>query len=395
MKKCRLCNGEKFKTVIDFGVCPLVNNLLEKGEEAEAYLLKVVQCQDCSFVQTENPLKGEDIYQKKDYLYFTGEMPTTSEYFGDYARQILARLPEFVVEIGSNDGTMLKHFAGRAMALGVDPATNVVVRALKKVPTISAFFNERLGKTIAKEWGRADAIIANNCIAHIDDLEGVMKGVDNLISERGVLAIECNYWGAMVKNTNYALIYHDHFSYFSLKNWYDYLPKFDLELFDAFITPAQGGSLRLFASRKGTSSLSDRARDILKEETETKLASYETCQSYEQAVVREVAKLKETIQKIKANGKTIAGYGAAAKGLSALHLAGVENELDYFVDDSPAKQGKFTPEGKKPVISRAEAKLPDYFLITAPNYEKVIYDKEADFRRNGGAFVTLDSRILK
>jgi len=226
-------------------------------------------------------------------------------------------------------------------------------------------------------------------------LEGVMKGIDALISDRGVLAIECNYWGAMVKNTNYALIYHDHFSYFSLNNWQDYLPKFDLELFDATVTPAQGGSLRLFAGRKGARILRDGAREILREEAETGLSSYKTCQAYEKNVGREVGKLRELIKKIKKDGKTIAGYGAAAKGLSALHLAGVENELDYFVDDSPAKQGKFTPEGHKPVLSRLTVKNPDYFLITAPNYEQAIINKETKYRSGGGRFVTLDSRVIE
>ena len=133
----------------------------------------------------------------------------------------------------------------------MDPATNVVLRSIKKnIPAIPLFFNNSIARKISKEWGKAKLIYGNNCIAHLDNLKDLMLGVQNLLSDDGVFVIECNYWGGMVKNTNYSLIYHDHFSYFSVKPWINFAKKYGMNAFDALVTPAQGGSLRLFLSKK-------------------------------------------------------------------------------------------------------------------------------------------------
>src|SRR3990167_5358168 len=232
-KSCRMCGGGKFKTVIDFGKNPLVNSLVEEKDidkKEPVYQLTVVQCQDCFLVQTENPIDSHKIYTDIDYLYYSSDMPKLDEYFKEYAVDVKQRFLEdedFVVEIGSNDGILLKLFQNWSQpVLGVDPATNVVIRALANgVPTLSAPFNKRFAKHIARDLGKAKVICGNNCIAHIDNLDSGMEGVKELLTSDGIFIVECNYWGGMVKNKNYALIYHDHFSYFTLKNWYNYLKK--------------------------------------------------------------------------------------------------------------------------------------------------------------------------
>ena len=409
MKKrtCRMCGGRNFKRVIDFGKNPLVNSLVEKEDldkKEPVYQLTVVQCQDCFLVQTENPIDSHKIYTDTDYLYYSSDMPGLAEYFKEYAVDIKQRFldeEDFVVEIGSNDGILLQLFQGWSQpVLGIDPATNVVVRALANgIPTLSAPFNKRFAKHIARDWGRAKVICGNNCIAHIDDLDGVMEGVTELLSDDGVFVVECNYWGGMVKNKNYALIYHDHFSYFTLQAWFSYLKKFNMEPFDAWVTPAQGGSLRMFACKTGEHERTERYAKLLQEEEDTGLNSYKTAQKYYKDVTFEAKKLHGIISDLKKQGKRIAGYGAAAKGFSVLKLAGItEKHLDYFVDDSPAKQGKWTPVTHIPIISRKETEgfeSVDYFFITAPNYEKVIVEKEAEFLSRGGCFITIDGRIIK
>ena len=411
-KQCRMCGGEKFKKVIDFGKNPLVNSLVERDkiyEKEEVYPLVVEQCQDCHLVQIVNPISSDKIYRNEDYLYFSGDMPGLNEYFRDYAKDIIRRFVkpnDFIVEIGSNDGTMLKQFLNniKVSVLGIDPASNVVARALKNgISTISDFFSERLAKSIEREFGKADVIYGNNCIAHLNNLDDLMNGVNLLLKDNGVFIVECNYWGGMVKNKNYALIYHDHFSYFTLTNWVDYLRKFNMMVFDAFITPAQGGSLRLFVCKwKNKRQPTQRCMDLFKEEKDTNLNSYETCQKYEREVKEEARKLGDLVKKLKSEGKKIAGYGAAAKGFSVLKLAEInKNQISYFVDDSPAKQGKYTPVSHIPIISRQEAEkdkdlygLPDYFFITAPNYKDVIIEKEKTFKENGGKFITVNSEII-
>lgn len=399
-----MCGGGAFKTVIDFGNNPLVNSLIEKKDldkREPVFPLTVKRCARCSLVQATDIIDAEEIYKNVDYLYFSGDMPKLDEYFKPYADDIKRRFlkpGDLIVEIGSNDGIMLKMFKPHHRILGVDPASNVAVRALKNnIPTLADFFTERLAKSIRREFGAAQVIYGNNCIAHLNNLRDLMAGVSVLLEKSGIFIVECNYWGGMVKNRNYALIYHDHFSYFSVKNWLDFAPKYGLKVFDAVVTPAQGGSLRLFM-KKGGGRLTARCRKLCREEQRTKLNTQAVANAYRASVLKEAKKLNHLIGDLKfRKQKSIAGYGAAAKGFSVLKLAGIDKrQIDYFVDDSPAKQGKFTPVTHIPIISRpeAEARLPDYFFITAPNYEEVIVSKEGAFRKNGGRFITVDCRII-
>lgn len=388
--KCRMCGWTIFREVIDMGEQPAVNSLLgpdDLEQKEKTYPLVVDQCQECFLVQITTPISSDAIYRNEDYLYFSGDMPTLADYFAEYADDLKKRFVDtgdFVVEIGSNDGTMLEFFMDQAVVFGIDPASNVVSRALRKgIPTLSDYFTERLAKSIRRDWGRAKVIYGNNCIAHIDNLDDVMRGVKALLRPDGVFVVECNYWGGMVKNKNYSLIYHDHFSYFSLMNWVEYAKKFDLRVFDAVVTPAQGGSLRLFISRDthNAPKMEKRMVELLDEEGETKLNSYKTAEKYGKDVRKKAKKLQDQIFALREKGKRIAGYGAAAKGFSILSLAEIDHQeiIEYFIDDSPAKQGKWAPVSRIPVYAREQAVehgLPDVFIITAPNYAKVIKEKE-------------------
>lgn len=405
-KKCRMCLGEDFKLVINFGKNPLVNSLIEKEDldkQEKVYPLKVEQCQKCFLVQIVDPIDSHKIYRDQDYLYYSSDMPGLKDYFLSYAEELKSLLGETdnksLLEIGSNDGIFLEHFKNWGFKiLGVDPSTNVVIRALSKgLTTASDMFSKRLAKSILKEFGKFKLIGGSNCIAHLNDLKDLLEGVKILLDDKGIFFVECNYWGGMVRNKNYSLIYHDHFSYFSLKNWCDFLKNYDMKVFDAWVTPAQGGSLRLFATNDLERKETERFINLYEGEIKSELNSYKTCLKYKKEVLSEARKLGNLVKGLKDSGKTIAGYGAAAKGFSILKLANIgEKEIDYFVDDSPAKQGRFTPVSHIPVLSRKDAEniLPDYFFITAPNYERVIVDKEKDFRDKGGKFITSDCRIL-
>lgn len=393
-----MCKGNNFKEVISFGEAPLVNSLINKEDldkKEETYPLVVHQCQECHLVQIINPIDSHKIYQDVDYLYFSSDMPGLFEYFRTYADEVHYRFlkhGDFVVEIGSNDGIWIQNFKRFCTILGVDPATNVALRALKKgLPTINQFFTERLAKQIAFEYGKAKVIMGTSCIAHINDLHDVLKGVKALLRDDGVFIVECNYWGGMVKNKNYALIYHDHFSFFTLEVWKQFLRQYNLHIFDAVITPYQNYSLRMYIGGMKYS-MTTRCGELFEEERKTSLNSYGTCLIYQTECTEKAKMLGDLIKKLKSEGKKIAGYGVAAKGFSLLQLAGITNELDYFVDDSPAKQGKFTPVNHIPVISRQEAndKLPDYFFITAPNYQNQIMKKE---KRSGVKFILENGEI--
>lgn len=395
-RTCRMCSSTSFRVVIDLGRHPLVNSLVAKKDLKKrdpTFPLVVKQCRKCSLVQLVDLIDAEEIYRNVDYLYFSSDMPGLDRYFQPYADEVRERFlkgGDLVVEIGSNDGIMLNMFRGRNRVLGVDPSTNVVLRALKRgIPTVPVFFSEAIASKIVREWGPAKVIIGNNCIAHLNDLHDLTRGVRTLLAPDGVFIVECNYWGGMVKNTNYSLIYHDHYSYFSLKVWQRFAPKYGLRVFDATVTPAQGGSLRLFLcadDREPT----ERLQALEREERDTDLNSYATSLRYRDNVLATAKKLRDTVYGLKRQGRKIAGYGAAAKGMTILKCSGIGKKvLDYFVDDSPAKQGWYSPVDHIPIISRedAERRLPDYFIILAPNYADVIIGKEARFRERGGKFI--------
>lgn len=383
MRKCRVCDGTSFRDVLDMGDQPLVNSLVSKVdlERTEpVFPLKVEWCETCHLVQVVEPIDSKKIYRDVDYLYFSGDMPGLSDYFKEYADEVKTHIKPggFVVEIGSNDGTMLKHFEGYRR-LGVDPSTNVVARAVAEgIPSLSDFFSSRLARSIKREFGAADLIYANNCIAHIDNIKDVVSGVSQLISDDGVFVIECNYWGGMVKNLNYSLIYHDHFSYFTLNDWIGLAAGAGLTAYDAVVTPAQGGSLRVFMSAKKRDATT-RFKNMYLEERVTGLGKYSSCEVFHDGVVEKAKKLGNKIRFLKKDGMVVAGYGAAAKGFSILSLAKITNEIAFFIDDSPAKQGKYTPVNHIPVIAKDGAPTPDAYIITAPNYAKAIMEKEKGF----------------
>ena len=401
-KTCRMCSSKKFNTVVNLGMHPMVNSLVKKknlNKKDPTFPLHVKQCKSCKLVQLREVIDADEIYKKIDYLFFSSDMPNLDKYFKPFALDIKKRFlkkNEFVVEIGSNDGVMLQFFKNSNRILGVDPSTNVVIRALKKgINTLPEFFTKKLSDKIKKEFGKAKVIYGANCIAHLNDLRDVMNGVHNLLKDDGVFIIECNYWGEMVKNFNYSLIYHDHFSYFSINVWEKFLKKYNMSAFDAIITPAQGGSLRLFIS-KSKRKKTKRFKILANKERQTNLNAFKKALEYRSNVKRISNKLSKIVNNIKKKGYTIAGYGAAAKGLTILKCSNLGNKhISYFVDDSPAKQGLYTPLDHIPIINRKEAskKLPDYFIILAPNYSDVIIKKEKKFMIQGGKFIVPKNEI--
>jgi len=394
--KCRMCDSTKFVSVINLGKQPLVNSLIKKKDLKKKefiFPLHVKQCVKCKLVQLVEIIDANEIYKNVDYLYFSSDMPGLDKYFKPYAEDIKKRFlnkNDFLIEIGCNDGIMLKYFKKNYKVLGIDPATNVVLRALKNnIPVLPLFFTDNIAKKIKNEWGEAKLIYGNNCIAHLNDIRDLISGVKKLLHKNGVFILECNYWGGMVEKTNYSLIYHDHYSYFSIQVWEKFLKNYKMKVFDSLVTPAQGGSLRLFICKDNRKS-TKRKELLIQKEIKTKLNTFKTSEKYKKNVELISKNLFNLITEIKKDNKKIAGYGAAAKGMTILQTSKIgKKHLDYFVDDSPAKQGYFTPIEQIPIISRKEAanKLPDYFIILAPNYSDIIIRREKQFIKNGGKFI--------
>ncbi len=397
-----MCGSKNLNTILNLGMHPLVNRLINKenlDNKDFFFPLILTRCKKCSLIQLNQFVDPKNIYVDQDYTYFSSDINAQILYFQNYAYELINKFnikKKFVIEIGSNDGIMLKHFTKNNIVLGVDPATNVVLRALKnKVNTIPSFYNYEISKKIRNEYGKADLIIANNCIAHTNDLEDLLKGIKNNLCKNGVFVAEFNYWGSMVEQNNYSLIYHEHYSFFSLKVWNTFLKKFGMKIFDACITQAQGGSLRIYCSltrKKKTK----RLLDLENYENIKKINSLETAKNYSKKVKDLCKRLKKVTYKIKKDKKKISCYGAAAKGMTILKCSDIDKKIiDYFIDDSPAKQGLFSAGDHVPIISRksAEAKLPDYFIISAPNFSDAIIKKEKSFIKKGGKFIIPKDKI--
>ena len=398
-KNCRMCNSRNLKSVLHLGKHSLVNSYLKKTELKKKELLlplEISRCSNCGLIQVLKTVDPNEIYNDGKYLYFSRDVPGLSDYYKKYAKYILKKFikkEDLVVEIASNDGILLQHLKNKTNVLGIDAAPNAVLRALKhSIPTFPALFNFKTSKLVSNEFGNAKVVMANQCIAHVDDLRDFMKGIDNLLNKKdGVFIFETGYWGNMVKRTIYEQIYHDHFSYFSLKVWEKFSKEFGLRMFDAEITPAQDNcSIRVFFSRNKKISRSKRLKELMNEEKNSNLNTLKKSLEFKNSVKNSWKNLRDSLVKLKKQNKKIVAYGASAKAGTISTCAKIDSTLvDFFIDDSPSKQGKYTPIFHIPIMSRKNAfkKKIDYILILAVNYAKIIMNKEKSFKKMGGKFI--------
>ncbi len=394
-----MCDSKKLKNILDLGHHSLVNSYLKKNELKNKELLlplKISQCLSCGLVQLLKTVDPNKIYNDGKYLYFSRDVPGLSDYYKKYANYILknfVKKRDLVIEIASNDGILLQHLEKKINILGIDAAPNAVLRALKNnIPTFPSLFNFNTSNLVLNEFGKAKLIMANQCIAHVDNLKDFMKGINNLLDDRnGIFIFETGYWGSMVRRTIYEQIYHDHFSYFSLEVWEKFSKNYNLEIFDAIITPAQDNcSIRVFFSRKKKKRKTKRLKNLLKEEKKDNINSLEKSLEFKNKVKKSWINLKKILINLKNSKKTIVAYGASAKAGTISTCAKLDSKIiDFFIDDSPSKQGKYTPIFHIPILSRKEAfkKKIDYILILAVNYADIIIKKEKNFRDKGGRFI--------
>ena len=398
-KNCRMCNSRNLKSVLHLGKHSLVNSYLKKTELKKKELLlplEISRCSNCGLIQVLKTVDPNEIYNDGKYLYFSRDVPGLSDYYKKYAKYILKKFikkEDLVVEIASNDGILLQHLKNKTNVLGIDAAPNAVLRALKhSIPTFPALFNFKTSKLVINEFGKAKVVMANQCIAHVDDLRDFMKGIDNLLNKKdGIFIFETGYWGNMVKRTIYEQIYHDHFSYFSLKVWEKFSKEFGLRIFDAEITPAQDNcSIRVFFSRNKKINRSKRLKELMNEEKNSNLNTLKKSLEFKASVKNSWKNLRDSLVKLKKQNKKIVAYGASAKAGTISTCAKIDSTLvDFFIDDSPSKQGKYTPIFHIPIMSRKNAfkKKIDYILILAVNYAKIIMNKEKNFKKMGGKFI--------
>ena len=393
---CHICQSKKLHKFLSLGPIPLANSFLPPdhlGATEPYYPLDVCFCSNCGLVQLAQVIAPEILF--KDYAYLTGTSEPMKAHFAELAESTIQRFSltegDLVLDIGSNDGTLLGNFQRCGMrVLGVEPATNVAkLASLRGVETVNDFFGESVARRVCSERGHPRAILATNVLAHVADLEGFLRGVNHLLADDGVFVIEVPYLVDMLSRVEFDTIYHEHLRYFAVRPLIALFNKFGMSIVDVERVSVHGGSLRVYG-QKFIQSLPSSVTDLLNLETEAKVNSLETYQKFDKDVRRLKKDLLALLKTLKSKGAKIAGYGAPAKGNILLNYCKIGTDiLDYITDTTPFKQGCYTPGMHLPVFpeSHFHEFPPDYALLLAWNYAGSILQKESEYRRKGGKFI--------
>lgn len=395
---CRLCKSKRLKRILDFGSTPPANAFLKKSqlEKKEDFFPLVVNfCTDCGQLQLSHVVNPEILF--RHYVWVSSTSKVTVTHFEEYARSVFKELKmkkgDLVVEMGSNDGVLLKPFkALGAQVLGVDPARNVAQRASREgIPTLPHFFTTNIAKRIVKKYGKATVVCANNVFAHINNLDDIMHAVGELLNPDGAFIIEAPYNIDLVEKNLFDIVYHEHLSYLSIRPLDRFFKRFGMRIFDVIKTPVHGGSVRIFVAFDGAKHRTKKSvQQFVDLEKQKKLHDIDTYRRFASQIKKKRAALSNLLRNIKKQNKRIAGYGAPAKSTTLLHHFNIGKEtLEFIVDDSPYKQGLFTPGKHIPVVATDELyqKKPDYVLILAWNFADSIKKMHKRYTDLGGRFI--------
>ena len=394
--RCRVCGSEKLHKFLSLGPTPLANNFLgeEQLDEAELYYpLDVYFCSNCYLVQLLDVVSPEVLF--KEYAYVTGASKPMQAHFTGLAEDVIENFKiskdSLVVDIGSNDGTLLQCFSKFGLRmLGIEPASNIARLAeANGISTVNEFFDEESAVKLRKEYGSADIITATNVFAHVDNLESILSGINHLLSNNGVFIIEFPYLLNLLNNMEFDTIYHEHLSYFAVHPLIYLFRKFEMEVVDVRQIPVHGGSIRVFVQRSPKRQ-SQTVTKLLLMERKAKLDSLKTYTKFAERVALVREKLVKLLKTLKNEGARITGYGATAKGNTLLNYCKIGTDvLDYISDTTPFKQGCYTPGMHIPIFpeEKFHEDPPDYALLLAWNYADAILQKEEEYRQKGGKFI--------
>jgi len=336
-------------------------------------------------------------YLFQDYVYVSGTSPVFVKHFEEYAKSVISEFDlhqgSLVVEIGSNDGTLLKFFQDAGMrVLGIDPAIEIAKKATDLgIETLPVFFNAELAKILRNERGPASIITANNVFAHVDDLIVFTQGVRWLLAEDGVFIFEVSYLVDVFEKTLFDTVYHEHLSYHSVSPLHQFFQAQGLELIEVTRVKTHGGSLRgIVQLSSGYRKVSKSVVNLISLESKLKLDKANTLKHYSNNIDKLKQQLQVLLYDLKQSGKNIVGYGAPAKATTLLYHFGLGPDmLDFIIDDSPLKQGLYSPGLHIPVLpsSALYEKNPDYILILAWNFSDPIIKNHLSFSKAGGKFI--------
>ncbi len=397
---CRFCRTPLTDVFIDLINSPASNSFLTRQELDEPetfYPLKVYTCPVCFLVQVDEYKKSDAIFNS-DYVYFSSYSTSWLQHAKQYTDGMVNRFgfnpSSLVVELASNDGYLLQYFQQQNIpVLGIEPTANTAEVALGKgIPTIIEFFGVALARKLLREGKRADLLLGNNVLAHVPDINDFVAGMQILLRQNGVITMEFPHLMQLVDNAQFDTIYHEHFSYLSFTTVQKIFASNGLALFDVEELPTHGGSLRIYAKQSADpgNPISERVAALLQKESAKGMNGLAYYDNFEKKVLRIKYDLTAFLIEQKRAGKSVAAYGAAAKGNTLLNYCGIKKDLvDFVVDANPHKQDKFLPASHIPVVAEAllKVKQPDFIIILPWNLREEIMAQLAYIKDWGGRFV--------
>jgi len=395
VKACRSCGAGDLAPVLDLGLQPLANAYREPDDDSiEArYPLALLRCRACSLVQLTGTIPPKLMFDT--YQYFSSNSSTMVDSMRLLAKRLTAEreltADDLVVEIASNDGYLLQHYLELGIpVLGIEPAQNVAAVAQESgVPTLAEYFTRSLGAELAGSGRAASVIHANNVMAHVPDINDFVAGISAALRPDGVAVVETPYVVRFVDDREFDTIYHEHVFYYSLTAVSSLVNRHGLTVVDVEQIPMHGGSLRLFIQHAAHSS-SERVEMLLKSERERGVATDEYYFDFAKRVEELKTEVTDLIRRLRAEGATIAAYGAAAKGTVLLNHFGLDGDsIDFVVDRSVHKQGLVMPGVGIPILAAEELdrRRPDYTLLLAWNFADEILAQQESYRAAGGTFI--------
>ncbi len=395
--KCRLCDGRRLELVVPLAPTPVAEKYVTREEldqETPVYPLDLHLCLDCGHVQLLDVVDPEFLFD--DYTYESGSTKQIVQHFDKTVEAACARYHlapgGLVVDVGSNDGSLLRCFQKRGMrVLGIDPAREIAKKAAQSgIPTIPEFLNLELARKIKKEHGPAAVVCAFNVFAHADDLSGMADAIREMLAPNGLFIFEVSYLFDILDRMLLGTIFHEHVSYHSVKPMASFLRRHGMELIDVQRVGIQGGSIIGTAQAAGGGHPANPVvAELLEQERARGLDRVETLKDFAAQLRKVKEELGGMMAELKKQGKTIWGYGAARSGTTLISQMNLGKVISHIVDDSPAKQNKFSPGDHIPILpSKALAEQkPDYAFILAWVHARQIIENNRGYLEQGGRFI--------